>query len=90
MDRILFIDDDPRYSESLVVWVYEEYGLRLELYDNLEDAISKWDDNPEEYQGIIIDGKGRLTKDSKGDDPSHLKEALKKISERKGKGKYMP
>lgn len=89
--KVLFVDDDRRYAEPLIERAFSEYNIELDYHENWEEALSCLaDDNSGSYQGVIIDGKGKKTKDSKGDDVSHVVLALRDLSERKGKGKFLP
>ena len=88
--KFLFIDDDKRYAEPLIDRAFNDYNIELDHHDNLEEALSCLDDNFDDYKAVIIDGKGKKTKDDKGDDPHHVVLALQKLSERKGKGQYIP
>lgn len=88
--KILFIDDDKRYAIPLVERAYSDYNLKLIHFENLEEAYSELLKNFDDYDGIIIDGKGKLNKESPGDDPKHVRHALDKIYELKGKGLYIP
>lgn len=90
MKKILFVDDDRRYAEPFVERAFLEFNIVLEHHQNWEEALSLLDDNFDDYDAVIIDGKGQRTKDSKGDDPGHVIQALTDLSERAGKGKYIP
>jgi CheY-like chemotaxis protein len=87
--KVLFVDDDKRYAQSLVDRAFSEAKLDLEHVDNWEEAISRITEN-EEFQAIIIDGKGKKTKDGKGDDMSHVTKAIEDIGNIKGQGNYIP
>lgn len=88
--KILFVDDDPRYAESLIDRAFNEFRLELEHYDNWEEAFSKLKENFETYHGVIIDGKGKLRKDSKDDDQRHVTKAIGDLRELKGNRQYIP
>jgi hypothetical protein len=88
--KILFVDDDKRYAEPLIDRAYSEHNIELEHHDNWEEALTCLDEQFDNYKAIIIDGKGRKTKESKGDDIGHVVQALNDLCERKGKGKYIP
>ena len=87
--KVLFVDDDIRYASPLVDSAFK-HNLELIYFENWEEAISNLDDNFSDYQAVIIDGKGKKTKDSQGDDPSHVRRAIEDLSERKGQGNYIP
>lgn len=88
--KILFIDDDPRYAESLIDRAFNEFGLELDHYDNWEEAFTKLKDGFESYCGVIIDGKGKLRKESKDDDQRHVSKAIGDLRELKGKRLFIP
>lgn len=88
--QILVVDDDKRYYEPLIDRALNKFMLELNVYENWEEAESELSENVNLYAAIILDGKGKLTKDSHGDDPKHLKKALEKLDILKGKGIYIP
>lgn len=87
--KILFVDDDHRYAKPLIERAYE-YRLELEHYDNWEEAYTKLEGDFDTYHGVIIDGKGKLDKDSKGDDQRHVNKAIGDLRELKGNKQYIP
>lgn len=88
--KILFVDDDPRYAAPLIDMAFSEFGLELEYYDNWEEAFSNLTENFELYHGVIIDGKGKLRKDSKDDDQKHVSKAIGDLRELRGNKQYIP
>src|SRR5665648_201375 len=88
--KVLFVDDDGRYAQPLIDRAYTDYNFDLDYCDNWEEAISKLNEDFSAYKAVIVDGKGRKKKDTKGDDISHVVLAIQDLSERKGKGKYIP
>ncbi len=88
--RIIFVDDDRRYADSLQDRAFSEFGLELEHYDNWEEAFTKLEEDFDAYHGVIIDGKGKLSKDSKDDDQRHVNKAIGDLREQKGRGRYIP
>lgn len=87
--KVLFVDDDRRYADPLIDRATGK-NFQLEHYDNWEDAKSKLDEDFDSYDAVIIDGKGKLTKDSGGDNQKHVSRAIKDLSEMKGAGSYIP
>ncbi|MBE0637036.1 MAG: hypothetical protein IH598_00780 [Bacteroidales bacterium] len=87
--KVLFVDDDRRYADSLIDRAAGN-NFQLDYYDNWEDAKSKLDEDFDSYDAVIIDGKGKLTKDSRGDNQKHVSRAIKELSEMKGAGSYIP
>lgn len=90
MAKVIVVDDDPRYYEPLIDRALNEYDIELVVKDNWEEAQNHLDDHFEEYDAIILDGKGKVDSDSKGNDPRHLKIALENLNVLKGKGQYIP
>lgn len=88
--KILFVDDDSRYAEPVIDKAYNDYNYDLDHYEDWEEAKTKLVNNHSDYAAIIIDGKGKLTQGSKGDDPKHLNIVLSDLKEMKGKGIYIP
>ena len=88
--KILFVDDDKRYSEPLKDRIYNELGYELDHYEDWEEAKSKLLMDPSVYSAIIVDGKGKLSQSSKGDDDKHLHVVLSDLKELKGKGELIP
>jgi len=88
--NILFVDDDIRYSEPLVDRAFNEFGYNFDHYEDWEEAKSKLIEQITSYSVLIIDGKGKLTQGSKGDDPKHLSVVLNDLKELKGKGLFIP
>jgi hypothetical protein len=87
--KILFVDDDHRYAKPLIERAYE-YSLELEHYDNWEEAYSQLIEEFDTYHAVIIDGKGKLNKDSRGDDQKHVSKAIGDLRELKGNRQYIP
>lgn len=88
--NILFVDDDKRYAEPLLDRAFTDFGINLRHFENWEEALSELDDHFENYHAVIIDGKGKRTRESKPDDVSHVNLAISDLSERKGRGRYIP
>jgi hypothetical protein len=87
--KVLFVDDDRRYADSLIDRATGK-NFQLEYCDNWEDAKSKLDEGFDAYDAVIVDGKGKLTKDSRGDNQKHVIRASNELSEMKGAGRYIP
>lgn len=88
--KILVVDDDKRYYEPLKDRAYNGFNLDLVVHEVWEEAESELRRNFDSFDAIILDGKGKLDQDSKGDDPNHLKKSLQVLDELKGKGLYIP
>lgn len=87
--RVLFVDDDERYAKPLIDRA-SQYDLLFDYCDNWEEARSKLDDDFESYQAVILDGKGKLSKEGTGDNQKHVIQAINDLQEMKGKRKYIP
>lgn len=87
--KVLFVDDDHRYSKTLIDRASGK-GIELVHFDNWEEAKSELDESFDDYEAVIVDGKGKLTKDSPGDDQIHVSRALKDLNKMIGAGKYVP
>jgi len=87
--KILFVDDNHSYSKTLIDRASGK-GIELAHFDNWEEAKSELDESFDDYEAVIVDGKGKLTKDSPGDDQIHVSRALKDLNKMIGAGKYVP
>jgi CheY-like chemotaxis protein len=77
--KVLFVDDDRRYAETLIDRASGK-GIELVHFDNWEEAKSELDEHFDAYEAVIVDGKGKLTKDSPGDDQIHVSKALQDLA----------
>jgi len=90
--KILFVDDDDRYALPLIDSAELNHNLQLDYYEDWEEGFSALESNFEDYHAVIIDGKGKKTKDGPGDDASHWTKAIKDLNrliERKGHIPYV-
>jgi hypothetical protein len=88
MHKVLIIDDQKKYVQSQIE-LAGNMGIDLEHIDNWEDAQKYLEQNPDYFKAIIIDGKGKLTKDGKEENSNHLSVALKWLDVQRGKGNYL-
>lgn len=88
--KLLFVDDDERYARPLVDWASNSYSMELIHHLNWEEALASLEQNFDEYDAVIIDGKGQKTKEGKVDDPSHAIQAIRDLEIRVGKGLFVP
>lgn len=88
--KLLLVDDDKRYAEPLIERAYTECNFEIDYCEDWEEGKSKLIENLQLYSAIILDGKGKLRRDEKGDNPKHLSEALQDLKEMQGKGNYIP
>lgn len=85
--KVLLVDDDKKYSESLIDRVDE---IEIIHKFNWEEAFSELNENFYNYDGVILDGKGQINKDSKTDDDSHVHKAINDLGILRSKEKYIP
>jgi len=86
---VLLSDDDLRYSNSLVETA-AEFGIDLVHFTDWESAYSSLVSDPDRFDAIILDGKGRLTDDDPGGNIQHITKALNDINELRGSGIILP
>lgn len=86
---VILIDDDPRYSKSLVDDAGDE-DLQLEYYQFLDEAISAIKEQPDVFGFAIIDMKGQLNQDSISDDETHWVEAISEFKALEQENIYIP
>jgi hypothetical protein len=89
MFNILLIDDEPRYSETLVD-LASNFDLQIHRVPDLEAGILELENRFEEFDGVILDGRGLLNSDSEQEEDRHLLEAIRKLDALKARGKYIP
>ena len=75
--RVLLVDDNRDYAQSLQNRAYSYYKVELIHYDNWEDAQSELTENSNKYLAIILDGKGKINSDDKDEDSRHLMTAIR-------------
>jgi hypothetical protein len=78
--KVLISDDDKNYVDSQLD-LASNLGIELVHHDNWQSAKAELENNWKDYQGIILDGKGRLKAGAKGEDINHLKKALRDIAQ---------
>jgi len=88
--KILFVDDDISYARVWIERAYDDYGIELDHYEDWESAVTHFKGNPEDYQAMIIDAKGKRTHDDSSEKMSHIIYALREIKEMEGHGIYIP
>ena len=89
MRKVLVSDDNIKahnpWSEKAA-----KYDIDLICYSNWEEAqhelITYWD----EYEFVILDGKGKLQEDGVAANRKHLVTAVQWLKEQLGNGKYKP
>ncbi|MCK5867315.1 MAG: hypothetical protein KAG14_02870 [Mycoplasmataceae bacterium] len=79
MYKVLISDDDYNYIDSQLVYANIR-GVDLVHFDNWSSAKQELENNWNNYKAIILDGKGKLTKDSKGEDVKHIILALNDLA----------
>lgn len=87
--RVLVSDDNKKlfapWSEKAA-----RFNIELNCFDNWEEAQFELNDKWEEYDFVILDGKGKMLEDSHEGNKRHLIAAINWLKEQKGNGKYKP
>ena len=87
---ILLVDDDRIYSQTLVEGAFDDFAIGIVHYEDWESAFTQLKGNPDKFQAIILDAKGKLTQDDSSESMSHIISALQDIRELEGHGLYYP
>ena len=87
---ILLVDDDRIYSQTLVESAFDDYTIGIVHYEDWESALTQLKGNPDKFQAIILDAKGKLTQDDSSEDMYHIIKALQDIKELEGHGLFFP
>jgi hypothetical protein len=89
MIKVLVSDDNRRlfepWSEKAV-----KFDIELNCFSNWEEAQFELDNNWEDYEFVILDGKGKIQEESPEANKKHLITAVNWLKEQKGNGKYKP
>jgi len=89
MIKILFSDDNELLFEDFKDRAYK-MGIDLHCVTNWEDAQTNLESNWSEYDGIILDGKGKLDEAASGNDVKHLSRSLGWLNQQYAKGYLIP
>lgn len=89
MTKILFSDDNELLFEDFKDRAYK-MGIDLHCVTNWEDAQEKLESNWAEYDGLILDGKGKLDESATGNDSKHLSRSLGWLNQQFAKGHLIP
>lgn len=89
MIKILFSDDNERLFEDFKDRAFK-MGIDLHCVTNWEDAQVALDQNWDKYDGLILDGKGKLDEAAGGNDAKHLSRSLGWLNQQYAKGQFMP
>ncbi len=84
--RVLIVDDVTSYVTPQLDLAYN-MGIELEHMRTWEEAEAELQHRFDDYDALILDGKGQRHQDSKQEDPSHLGVAISWLNEQKGKGR---
>lgn len=84
--KVLFIDDNPRYANPLIDIAFNHHHIELIYYEDWEQGKSALISQPDNFQAIILDGRGKVNQDDKGDNPKHLSIAIQDIKDLQQKG----
>lgn len=86
--KALLVDDDPRYAASFVDKAFLR-NIEIVHKEDWETALTELKENFLNYVAVILDGKGKLSQDQRGDDPKHLSRALQDINLLRGENKFI-
>lgn len=89
MIRILLSDDNESFRRTSRE-VGHELGFDISAFDDWENAQVELEANFDQYQAVIIDGKGKLRDSSMAEDPRHLMEAVSWLREQRARGRFIP
>ncbi len=84
--QVMIVDDVTSYVTPQLDLAYT-MGIDLEHFRTWEEAEAELQLRFDEYDALILDGKGQRHQDSKQEDPSHLSTAISWINEQKGRGR---
>jgi hypothetical protein len=87
--KALLVDDDPRYAESFIDKAFLR-DIEIVYKEDWESALTELKENFSDYAAVILDGKGKLSQDNRGDDPTHLSKALQDINLLRGEKNFIP
>lgn len=89
---ILLVDDntDSDFFEPLADRASNTINAELYHVPTWDQAVARLEDDPYEFQGLILDGKGQKTGTSKAEDDSFLKTVLERLKEKAREGYYIP
>lgn len=87
--KVLVSDDNRKlfapWSEKAA-----RFDIDLNCFDNWEEAQFELNDKWDDYDFVILDGKGKILEDSPEANRKHLITAVNWLKEQKGNGKYKP
>jgi hypothetical protein len=89
MIRILLSDDNELFRKSSRE-IGAALGFEVNPFDDWESAQVELGANFDQYQAVIIDGKGKLRDNTKAEDTKHLMEAIGWFREQRAKGRFIP
>jgi hypothetical protein len=89
MIKIVLSDDNEPFRKSSRE-IGAALGFDVSCFDDWERAQAELDSNFEKYTAVVIDGKGKLRDNAKGEDKKHLVEALMWFREQKAKKRFIP
>lgn len=82
----MIVDDDSAYVTPQLDLAFN-MEIDLEYFRTWEEAEAELHHRFDEYDAIILDGKGQRNQDSKKEDASHLSVAIAWLNEQKGRGR---
>ena len=87
---IMLVDDDVSYARTWVERAFDDYRIELVHYEDWESAYTHLIADPERYNAIVLDAKGKLTQDDPSSSMSHVIRALQELKKLEGKGMIIP
>lgn len=87
---ILLVDDDNIYSQTLVESAFDDFAIGIVHYEDWENAYTQLKGNPDKFQAIILDAKGKLTQDDSSESMSHIINALQDLKKLEGHELFFP
>jgi len=88
--RILIVDDDKSYAQIWIERAFDDHLIDLIHYIDWESAQTQLKANPDKFQAIILDAKGKLTTDDASESMKHVIKALQDLKELEGHGLFFP
>ncbi|MBN1184001.1 MAG: hypothetical protein JXB49_17035, partial [Bacteroidales bacterium] len=60
---IMMVEDELDYARTWIEKAFEEYDIDLVHYEDWETAFSKLKAEPDRFDALILDAKGKITRD---------------------------
>lgn len=89
MIKILLIDNDKLYADSLVDTA-NMFSFEIEHFQGLEEGLSELESRIFEFSGIILDGRGWLSEDKPTEVDKHVHMAVERIKDLRKQNVFIP